>query len=163
MEFNQVSKFHYLGYITSRIGAISTIALCLGLSVFVIVNINENPIIEHVDAGALFQDTASRISQNMTNPSQKIVENIAIIEDSIMKVDFAIAYAKKNNLKEYYSNSNVEYISTLVKLKQKLLNLKSQKYEELKVSVEQNPLPSSSGENFTEVQEINVLLTSMAN
>jgi len=164
IEFQSSNGYSFVRFIFSRLELLSSVVLCLGLTVFIIVSVRENPIIEHVDAGALFQDTASRVSQNLSTSSEQIKGNIGVIEDSIKKIEYAIAYAKKNNLKEYYSSSKVDYISTLETLRVKLYNLRSQKIAELEKSFAKEPIslfPSQT--HLNEEQEIRVLLTSLSN
>jgi len=164
LEFEKSRKFYILNYFVSKFEVLSSVVFCIGLTVFILINVRENPIIEHVDAEALIQDTASRISTNMTKTDEKIVENIDVIDDSIKKIEYAIAYAKKNKIKELRSASKVEYISTLETLKQKLYSLKNQKISELKISLDQNPIPLHPVQyNISNEQDIKVLLSSLAN
>jgi len=160
----------FLGYYHSRFGflhifhAIPRAELfaysifILGLFVFASVNFRENPLVEQVDASTFVKDTAYSINQNINSKSQNEIEEIlSQIEDSLMKTDYAISYAKKNIAN---SVDREIYLQDLERVK---IILHEYKLEQLKVLSENTNINSSNTSVSQRKSEVNNVLSGIMN
>lgn len=140
IEYTKEKK-NYFWLLFTNIEFASSLTLFVGICVFFFVNFNDNPLIEHVDAGALFEGTASQVNTNLIGGLKEgLTEEEKALDDSILRIEYAISYAKKNNLKEYYSTSKVDYISTLEMLRDRLYSLKMHRMANFSSAQNQIPL-----------------------